>query len=60
MSGDFSAGYLKKRAAGERAWSYFHAWKCDQAALKLADAMAPCVLFADEIEKALARATSSG
>jgi SpoVK/Ycf46/Vps4 family AAA+-type ATPase len=29
-------------------------------ALKLADAMAPCVLFADEIEKALAGATSSG
>jgi len=29
-------------------------------ALKLADAMAPCVLFCDEIEKALARATSSG
>jgi hypothetical protein len=26
----------------------------------LADAMAPCVLFADEIEKALAGATSSG
>jgi hypothetical protein len=31
-----------------------------RAALKLADAMAPCVLFADEIEKALAGATSSG
>jgi SpoVK/Ycf46/Vps4 family AAA+-type ATPase len=30
------------------------------AALKLADAMAPCVLFADEIEKALAGASSSG
>jgi hypothetical protein len=29
-------------------------------ALKLADAMAPCVLFCDEIEKALAGATSSG
>ena len=26
----------------------------------MADAMAPCVLFADEIEKALARASSSG
>ena len=31
-----------------------------RAALNLADAMAPCVLFADEIEKALAGATSSG
>ena len=31
-----------------------------QAALKLAAAMAPCVLFCDEIEKALAGATSSG
>ena len=31
-----------------------------RAFLKLADAMAPCVLFADEIEKALARASSSG
>ena len=31
-----------------------------RAALKLGDAMAPCVLFADEIEKALAGATSSG
>ena len=31
-----------------------------RAALKLADAMAPCVLFADEIEKALAGASSSG
>jgi hypothetical protein len=31
-----------------------------RAALKLADAMAPCVLFADELEKALAGATSSG
>ena len=31
-----------------------------RAALKVADAMAPCVLFADEIEKALAGATSSG
>ncbi len=31
-----------------------------RAALKLADAMAPCVLFADEIEKAMAGATSSG
>ena len=31
-----------------------------RAALKLADAMAPCVLFCDEIEKALAGATSSG
>jgi len=31
-----------------------------RAALKLADAMAPCVLFAGEIEKALAGATSSG
>ncbi|NBP72907.1 MAG: AAA family ATPase, partial [Alphaproteobacteria bacterium] len=29
-------------------------------ALKLADAMAPCVLFCDEIEKALAGANSSG
>ena len=31
-----------------------------RAALKLAAAMAPCVLFCDEIEKALAGATSSG
>jgi hypothetical protein len=31
-----------------------------RAALTLADGMAPCVLFADEIEKALAGATSSG
>ena len=31
-----------------------------RAALKLADAMAPCVLFCDEIEKGLAGATSSG
>ena len=31
-----------------------------RAALNLADAMAPCVLFCDEIEKALAGATSSG
>jgi hypothetical protein len=31
-----------------------------RAALKLADAMAPCVVFADELEKALAGATSSG
>jgi hypothetical protein len=31
-----------------------------RAALKLADAMAPCVLFADEVEKALAGAGSSG
>ena len=31
-----------------------------RAALKLADAMAPCVLFCDEIEKALAGANSSG
>jgi hypothetical protein len=31
-----------------------------RAALKLADAMAPCVLFCDELEKALAGATSSG
>jgi len=31
-----------------------------RAALRLADAMAPCVLFCDEIEKALAGATSSG
>jgi len=30
-----------------------------RAALKLADVTAPCVLFADEIEKALAGATSS-
>jgi len=29
-------------------------------ALRLADAMAPCVLFCDEIDKALAGATSSG
>ena len=29
-------------------------------ALKLFDAMAPCVLFADEVEKALAGATSTG
>jgi len=31
-----------------------------RAALKLADAMAPCVLFADEVEKGLAGASSSG
>jgi hypothetical protein len=31
-----------------------------RAALKLADAMAPCVLYADEIEKSLAGANSSG
>jgi SpoVK/Ycf46/Vps4 family AAA+-type ATPase len=31
-----------------------------RAALRLADAMAPCVLFCDEIEKALAGANSSG
>jgi hypothetical protein len=31
-----------------------------RAALKLADAMAPCVLFVDEVEKALAGASSSG
>jgi hypothetical protein len=31
-----------------------------RAALKLADAMAPCVLFVDEVEKALAGAGSSG
>ena len=31
-----------------------------RAALKLADAMAPCVLFCDEIEKALAGAAGSG
>ena len=31
-----------------------------RAALKLADAMAPCVLYADEVEKALAGASSSG
>ena len=31
-----------------------------RAALKLADAMAPCVLMADEVEKALAGASSSG
>ena len=31
-----------------------------RAALKLADAMVPCVPFVDEIEKALAGATSSG
>jgi hypothetical protein len=31
-----------------------------RAALRLADAMAPCVLFCDEIEKGLAGATSSG
>jgi hypothetical protein len=31
-----------------------------RAALRLADAMAPCVLFADEVEKALAGATGSG
>jgi hypothetical protein len=29
-------------------------------ALKLADAMAPCVVFADELEKSIAGATSSG
>jgi len=31
-----------------------------RAALRLADAMAPCILFCDEIEKALAGATHSG
>jgi len=31
-----------------------------RAALKLADAMAPCVFFGDELDKALAGATSSG
>ena len=31
-----------------------------RAALKLADAMAPCVVFCDELEKALAGASSSG
>jgi hypothetical protein len=31
-----------------------------RAALKLADAMAPCVLYADEVEKALAGSSSSG
>jgi hypothetical protein len=31
-----------------------------RAALKLADAMAPCVLFCDELDKALAGASSSG
>jgi hypothetical protein len=31
-----------------------------RAALKLADAMAPCVLFCDELEKALAGASGSG
>jgi hypothetical protein len=31
-----------------------------RAALKLADAMAPCVLYADELEKALAGSSSSG
>jgi hypothetical protein len=31
-----------------------------RAALKLADAMAPCVLYADEVEKSLAGASSSG
>jgi len=31
-----------------------------RAALKLADAMAPCVLFCDEIEKGLAGTSSSG
>ena len=31
-----------------------------RAALKLADAMAPCVLFADEVEKSLSGASSSG
>ncbi len=31
-----------------------------RAALKLADAMAPCVIFCDELEKALAGASSSG
>jgi hypothetical protein len=31
-----------------------------RAALKLADAMAPCVLYADELEKSIAGATSSG
>ena len=29
-------------------------------ALRIADAMAPCVLFLDEVEKALAGAASSG
>ncbi len=45
---------------GDSAQTYFHAWNCVRAALKLADAMAPCVLFANEIEKALAGVTSSG
>jgi hypothetical protein len=31
-----------------------------RAALKLADAMAPCVVFADELEKSIAGASSSG
>jgi hypothetical protein len=31
-----------------------------RAALRIADAMAPCILFADEVEKALAGAASSG
>ncbi len=31
-----------------------------RAALKLADAMAPCVLYADEVEKSIAGASSSG
>jgi len=44
---------------GDRTESYFHAWKCVRP-LKLADAMAPCVLFCDEIETALAGATSLG
>ncbi len=31
-----------------------------RSALRIADAMAPCILFADEVEKALAGAASSG
>jgi hypothetical protein len=50
---------LQKMGGGDRAGTHFQAWKY-VLALKLADAMAPCVLFADEIEKALARASSSG
>jgi SpoVK/Ycf46/Vps4 family AAA+-type ATPase len=51
---------LRKMGGGDSARTYFHAWNCVRAALKLADAMAPCVLFADEIEKALAGVPSSG
>jgi len=45
---------------GDSAGRYFQAWNCVRVALKLADAMAACVLCADEIETALAGATSLG